>query len=79
MKLFIERVKSFAQFFRLTILYVISCLIYYLINAISPGAASVISAISTAVLIGILLFFIYLFINWLIIEPFFTKKGVDRE
>lgn len=78
MKLFIERVRFFAQFFRLTITFVVASLMFYGIKVISPGVAGVISAISTAILIGFLLFFVYLFIYWFIIEPFFTKKGADR-
>lgn len=80
MKLFIERLL---EMFVVIIGYVIGfslfmggvILVTLLPNAVFTGVKvifGIIVAISILLAIGT-------FINWLIIEPFFTKKGVDRK
>lgn len=80
MKLFIERLL---EMFVVIIGYVIGfslfmgvvILVTLLPNVVLTGIKvilGIVVAISLIVAIGT-------FINWLIIEPFFTKKGVDRK
>ena len=80
MKLFVERLL---EMFALVMGFVVGFSLYM-------GAVIVLILLPNAVLTGIkatglflfavlILFAIGSFINWIIIEPFFTKKGVDRK
>lgn len=79
MKLFIERLKAVTTFLPLTTMCLIAFSVSYLMSVISPTIAAAIASVLFIVLIALLLIPIYAFFHWLIIEPFFTKKGVDRK
>lgn len=86
MKLFIERltnigscIKDIVLALKSTLIGVIIFWASYFISVISPTTGYVILAISSVTLSILLIIPICAFVHWLFIEPFFTKKGVDRK
>lgn len=79
MKLFIERLSALFQLSGFVLIVVGFIGLTIVITTTYPLIGNIFGMCLLAFMLIVIIIDIFRFLRWLFIEPFFTKKGVDRK